>query len=167
MTVHTIPDVRFVISEARSSKRTSVVIAFIKDDAPNCLSGVVLPQLYFDQLRIMRVHIANTVLTVVHKSITGPKFNRRTLQEHLDWKDWLAEEWIQLDNYAKQNMFGAPCTAPNYASTFFWVWLYSIKPYENDQTKVRGVCDGSTRGGKTMIHGVTYAPIPQYIYVRL
>jgi hypothetical protein len=71
----------------------------------------------------MRGHIANTVLAVVHKSIMGPKFNRHTLHQQLDWKDWLAAEWIQLDNYAKQNMFGTPCTVPIDAPIFFWVWL--------------------------------------------
>jgi hypothetical protein len=163
MSVHTIAGVRVVISEARSAKRNSIVIAFTKDDAPNCLSAVGLSQLYFDQLRIMRGHIKNTVLTVFHKAIMGPKFNRRTLQKQLDWKDWLTAEWIQLDNYAKQNMFGTPCTAPIYASIFFWVWLYSIKPHNNDRKKVRGICDRSTHGGKTMVHGATYALTPQHI----
>jgi hypothetical protein len=60
-------------------------------------------------------------------------------------------------------MFGTPCTAPIDASIFFLVWLYSIKPHENNRTKVRGVFDGSTHGGQTMIHGDTYAPTPQQI----
>jgi hypothetical protein len=64
-------------------------------------------------------------------------------------------------------MFGTPCTAPIYASVFFWVWLYLIKPHKNDRNKVRGVCDGYTRGGKTMVHGATYAPTPQKIDVLL
>jgi hypothetical protein len=115
----------------------------------------------------MQGHITNTVLAVVHKTITGPKFNCRTVQKQLDWKDWLEPEWIQLDNYAKQNMFGTPCTAPIDASIFFWVWLHSIKPHENDRKKVRGICDGSTCGGKTMVHGATCAPTPQQIDVHL
>jgi hypothetical protein len=45
--------------------------------------------------------------------------------------------------------------------------LYSTKPHENNRKKVRGVCDGSTRGGKTMIHGATYAPTPHQIDFRL
>jgi hypothetical protein len=90
MTVHTIADVRLIIYEARSAKSTSVVIAFMKDDAPNCLSVVGLPQLYFDQMCIMRGYIDNTVLAVVHKAIMCPKFNRHILQKHLDCKDWLA-----------------------------------------------------------------------------
>jgi hypothetical protein len=47
------------------------------------------------------------------------------------------------------------------ASIFFWVWLYSIKQHEKNRKNVRCVCDGSTRGGQTMIHGATYAPTPQ------
>jgi hypothetical protein len=105
MSVHTISDVGLVISEARAAGHTYIVVVFTKDDAPNCISVVGLPQLYFDQVWIMRGHIDNTVLAVVRKSITGPKFNRRTLQKQLDWNDWFAAERIQLDNYDKQKMF--------------------------------------------------------------
>jgi hypothetical protein len=69
--VHTIADVRLVIYEALSSRISSVVIAFTKDDAQNCISAAGLPQLYFDQFCIMRRHIENTVLAVLHKAITG------------------------------------------------------------------------------------------------
>jgi hypothetical protein len=88
--VHTITDVRLIIYEARSSNRSSNIVTFTKDDAPNCLYVVGLPQLYFSQLQIMRGHIDSTVLTVVHKAFTDPKCNRRTLQKQLDWKDWIA-----------------------------------------------------------------------------
>jgi hypothetical protein len=86
--------VHLVISEARPVNRKSIIVAFTKDYAPNCLSAVGLPQLYFDQLRIMKGHIDNTVINVVHKSIMGPNFNSYTLQTQLDWKDWLVAEWI-------------------------------------------------------------------------
>jgi hypothetical protein len=71
----------------------------------------------------MKGHIANTVLAVVHKAIMAPKFNRHTLHHQPNWKDWLAAEWIQLDNYAKQNMLRPHCNTPTDASIFFWVWL--------------------------------------------
>jgi hypothetical protein len=45
--------------------------------------------------------------------------------------------------------------------------MYSTKPHEKNRKKVRGICDGSTRGGNTMIHGATYAPTTQQIYFRL
>jgi hypothetical protein len=47
--------------------------------------------------------------------------NRRTLQKQLDWNNWLAAEWIQLEKYDKKAMFGAPCTAPVDASVFYWI----------------------------------------------
>jgi hypothetical protein len=100
MSMHTIVDVRLVISQAHSANNQSIIVAFTKDDTPNCLSVVGLPQLYFDQLSITKCHIGITVFDVVHKAITVPKFNCRTQQKKLDWKDW-----IQLDNYDKQLMF--------------------------------------------------------------
>jgi hypothetical protein len=163
MSVYTIADARLAISAAHSDNKQSIIVAFTKDDTPNCLSSVGLPELYFDQLRITKGHIDSTVLVVVHKAITGPKFNHCTLQKQLDWKDWLIAEWIQLDNYDKQSMFGPPCTAPIDASIFFWVWLYSVKPHKNNRKKVRGVCNGSTSVGNTMVHVVTYALMPQQI----
>jgi hypothetical protein len=79
MSLHIIADIGLVISEARAAGLTSIVVLFTKDYAPNCLSAVGLPQLYFDQLRIVRGHMDNTVLAVAHKAIKGPKFNGRTL----------------------------------------------------------------------------------------
>jgi hypothetical protein len=47
------------------------------------------------------------------------------------------------------------------------LWLSLVNPHKNNRKKVRGLCNGSTRGGKTVVHGVTYAPTPQQIYFRL
>jgi hypothetical protein len=141
--VYTISDVHQSIYLARQAAQTSVFILFTKDEANNSLSAVGLTQLYVDQLRVMKAHIAHTVQVVVHKAITGPTFNRRSLQKQSDWPEWRDSEWVQLDNYSKQGIYGTPCTAPIDASIFFWVWLYSIKPHENNRKKVRGVCDGS------------------------
>jgi hypothetical protein len=64
-------------------------------------------------------------------------------------------------------MFGRPCTTSIDASIFLWVWLYSITPHEHNRKKVRGVCDGSTHGGQTMVHGATYDPTPHQIDFRI
>jgi hypothetical protein len=107
------------------------------------------------------------VLADVHKAITGPKFKHRTLQKQLYWKEGLAAEWTKLDNYANQNMCRPPSTA--YIDTYkiFRVWMYSIKPNEKDHNKLRDFCVGSTRGGQTMVHGATNAPVPQQVDVCL
>jgi hypothetical protein len=165
--VHTILDVHQAITLARQAAQTSVIVVFTKDEAKNSLSAIGLTQLYIDQLRVIKAHIAKNFQAVVHKAITDPKFNQRSLQKQPDWPEWRDFKWVQLDNYDKQGMFGTPCTAPIDASIFFWVWLYSIKPHENNCKKVHGVCDGSTRGGQTMIHGATYSPTPQQIDVRI
>jgi hypothetical protein len=121
--VQTISDVHQEISLARQAAQTSVIIVFTKDEAKNILSDVGLPQLYFDQLRVVKAHITHTVQAVVHKAITSPKFNRCNLQKQSDWPEWRDSKWVQLDNYDKQGMFGTPCTAPIDASILFWVWL--------------------------------------------
>jgi hypothetical protein len=140
---------------------------FTKDEAYNSFSAVGLPKLYCDQHRVMKAHIAHTVQEVVHKDITGPKFNRHSLHKQSDYPEWHDSEWFQLDNYDRQGMFGMPCTEPIDAWILFWVWLYSIKVHENNRKKVHGVCDGSTRVGQTMIYGATYAPTSQQINVRI
>jgi hypothetical protein len=104
VSIHTIANVILIISEARLANK-HVIVAFTKDDALSCLLVVGFTQLYFDQLRITKGHIDSTVLTVFHKAIPGPKFNRRTLHKQLYWKYWTTAEWIQLDNYDKQLMF--------------------------------------------------------------
>jgi hypothetical protein len=83
--VHTISDDHQEIALALQTAQTSVVIVFTKDEAKNSLSAVGLPQLYFDELRVMKAHIGRTAKAVVHKSITRPKFNRRSLQKQSDW----------------------------------------------------------------------------------
>jgi hypothetical protein len=62
-------------------------------------------------------------------------------------------------------MFSLPCTAPIDESTVLWVWLYSIKAHEKNRKKVGGVCDGSTHGGQTVVHGANYAPMSRQIGV--
>jgi hypothetical protein len=44
ISIHTIADVRLMITEARLANKKSIVVAFRKDDAPNCLFAVRLPQ---------------------------------------------------------------------------------------------------------------------------
>jgi hypothetical protein len=139
--VHTILDFHQAISLARQAAQTYVVIVFTKDEAKNSLYDVGILQLYFDQLRVMRAHIAHTVQAMEHKAITGPIFNRHSLQKQSDWPEWRESEWVQLDIYDKQGMFDTPCTTPIDASIFFWVWLYSIKLHKNNRKKVRGVCE--------------------------
>jgi hypothetical protein len=96
--VDTISDICGAIAQARQTSQPSIVVVFTKGEATNNVSNVGLPQLYVYQLHVMKEHIAYTVQSVVHKAITVPTCNRHSLQKQL-----------QLDNYAKQVMFGPYC----------------------------------------------------------
>jgi hypothetical protein len=37
-------------------------------------------------------------------------------------------------------MFGTPCAPPPQAAIFHWVWIYKIKPEDNNRKKARAVC---------------------------
>jgi hypothetical protein len=86
-TVHTISDVHQAIALARQAAQNYVIFVLTKDDAKNSLSAVGLPQLYFDQLCVMKAHIEQTVQAVVHEAITGPTFNCHSLQKQSDWPE--------------------------------------------------------------------------------
>jgi len=166
LAVHSKADISAAIARVRASNRDTAVFTFCKDGAPNSLSNVGLPQLYFDQLRMLNEHIRNAC-AAVRKVATETKLHRRHLKKGPDWPEWQAAEWKQLDNYHKQGMFGIPTSAPALAAIFFWVWIYTIKIHEDNRKKVRGVCDGSTRGGQAQVTGNTYAPTPQQVDFRL
>jgi hypothetical protein len=85
--VDTIADSLQAFAKAQQLDNITVVVALTNDDAPNCLSAVGLPQLYSDQLWVTKRHISHTALAVIHKAITGPKFNRRHLHQQLNWNE--------------------------------------------------------------------------------
>lgn len=44
-----------------------------------------------------------------------------------DWSDWEKFENLQLDQYEKQFMFGAPCKSIKKSTVFNLIWTYLIK----------------------------------------
>jgi len=51
-----------------------------------------------------------------------------------DWEEWKQSEYLQLDQYEEQGMFGAPIDPKTDDPIFYVVWTC--------------VCDGSTRSGQ-------------------
>ena len=89
------------------------------------------PQISFDQFQVIARHhqsaivdkhiyiaineappLTNTVIHVASNTKPPTKLTRRTLQKRDDWNEWEASEFLQLDQYQKQDMFGPPGTAP-------------------------------------------------------
>ena len=44
-----------------------------------------------------------------------------------DWTDWEASEFLQIEQYVKQLMFGDPVQVESQSEVFNMVWSYDIK----------------------------------------
>lgn len=85
-----------------------------------------------------------------------------------DWHLWEATEFLQLQQYADQGMFGDPVPFPHNAPVFRWVWVYVLKHNPTKtRRKARAVCDGSPRAGKAVITGHTFSATPDITDFRL
>jgi hypothetical protein len=71
----------------------------------------------------------------------------------LDWQD---SEFLQLNQYNAQSMFGDPMAAGDDNAIFHLVWTYVIKALDG-RKKARCVCDGSTRSGSVQVLNKTNA----------
>jgi hypothetical protein len=49
------------------------------------------------------------------------------LLKQQDWHNWQDSEFLQLDQYFTQGMFGDPCAVTSDEAVFNLVWTYSIK----------------------------------------
>ncbi len=77
-----------------------------------------------------------------------------TLQDN--WSDWQHSEYLQLDQYDKQGMFGVPVPMKEKDAVFHLVWTYAIKAVDR-RKKARCVCNGSTCSGMVRVLDETYA----------
>jgi hypothetical protein len=84
------------------------------------------------------------------------KLTRGNLLRQDDWDDWQESEFLQLDQYDAQNMFGSPVAVESNAAVFNLVWSYGIKVVDGCK-KARCTCDGSTRSGQVRVLDETYA----------
>jgi hypothetical protein len=84
------------------------------------------------------------------------KLTHGKLLNQEDWSAWHESEYLQLDQYNAQGMFGDPINAKDDAAIFHLVWTYAIKALDG-RKKARCVCDGSTRLGSVQVLDETYA----------
>ena len=93
---------------------------------------------------------------VLNQVTRANQLTRGKLMKQDDWTDWESSEFLQLDQYEKQMMFGTPVTVTSQSSVFNLVWSYDIK-VEDSRKKARCTCDGSTRAGQVRVLDHTYA----------
>ena len=94
------------------------------------------------------------------------KLTRGKLIQMKDWNDWLESEYLQLNQYDRQGMFGDPVAAKKGDAIFHLVWTYNIKAVDG-RKKARCVCDGSTRSGQVRVLAETYANCVEQTSARL
>jgi hypothetical protein len=122
--VHTIEDVQNAIATLRQTTCHTARFTFTHDEIRTNLTAAGVPQLYFDQLNHIRHHLEDI------RSPKAHKLTRRTLAGAVDWPEWEASEYKQLNQFAQQGMFAYPIPTPPNASIFNWVWTYNVKTDE-------------------------------------
>ena len=94
------------------------------------------------------------------------KLTRGKLLRQEDWNDWQESEFLQLNQYDAQNMFGSPVAVESTEAVFNLVWSYGIKAVDG-RKKARCTCDGSTRSGQVRVLDETYANCVDQTSARL
>jgi hypothetical protein len=56
---------------------------------------------------------------------------RDNLLQQDDWLDWQSSEYLQLDQYDAQGMFGTPIPISQEDAVFYLVWTYAIKAVDD------------------------------------
>ena len=103
---------------------------------------------------------------VVNCITKAMKLTRGKLLQQSDWNDWQESEYLQLNQYNSQGMFGDPVDTKEGDAIFHLVWTYNIKAVDG-RKKARCVCDGSTRSGNVLILAETYANCVEQTSARL
>jgi hypothetical protein len=72
-----------------------------------------------------------------------------------NWCNWQALEFLQLDQYNAQTMFGLSVAVESTEAVFNLIWLYGIKAVDGCK-KAQCTCDGSPRSGQVWVLDKTY-----------
>jgi hypothetical protein len=98
-----------------------------------------------DGLRVLRARAYDIVESGdVRQYVTRVmRLTRGKLLKQADWADWQNSEFLQLDQYDAQGMFGDPVAVEKDDAVFYLVWTYGVKTLDG-RKKARCVCDGSS-----------------------
>ncbi len=111
-----------------------------------------------DGLRVLRTHKYDIVESGdVRQYVTCiMQLTHGKLLQQDDWSNWQESEYLQLDQYNAQGMFGNPIAVDKEDAVFFLMWTYGVKAL-NGRKKACCVCDGSSRSGSVKVLDKTYA----------
>ena len=157
----------------KDCEHKTITLQIIPSKPTNIHPDTGLPQLNFDQF----IHIANIHQNIIQDStsiflheeiddfqnivvnkLAKNTFTRSQLLKRTDWSDWEQSEFLQLDQYEQQNMFGDPGPLPTDSSDFSvlpMIWVYLIKT--DGRKKARCVANGAPHLKGTITLAATYA----------
>ena len=156
-----------------NSTNKTFTLKFIQPKPTDIHEDTGLPQLNFDQFLNVAAHHQN-ILTDNLKVIVDAEIDhddqihinkmvknaltRAKLLKQPDWSKWEQSEFLQLDQYERQNMFGRPGPIPDDVpnpSILPMIWVYIIKV--DGRYKARCVANGAPHLKGSLTLAQTYA----------
>ncbi len=110
----------------------------MSSDLCDGLTSEGIPQLSLDQMNprhFFHANLDHTISPRIFKTWDGgvlqyvahtTKLTRGFLMKQSDWGDWQQAEYLQLDQYDLQHMFGDPAVVSDNSSVFNLVWTNAI-----------------------------------------
>jgi hypothetical protein len=83
------------------------------------------------------------------------------------WNEWHQSEYLQLDQYNSQGMFGDPTAITSDDAIFHLVWTYNKPLIADGWKKALCVCDGSSLSGHVKVLDKKYANCVNQTSARL
>ena len=161
--VQTADDVIKAIAKARLDKLLTLKITFSTIVSQALHPQLGIPQLYHDQMNIIRQHLSNMNYDPppnhaphISQMKKCPKLTCRVLLQQDDWPNWKASEFKQLDQYETQQTFGPPQTLPPGANILNLLWTYLIKDCRTK--KACCICNSSPKFQGSVTMAEMYAP---------
>ena len=182
--VTSIADVTSALHALPTNTRGTCTILVSASEIRDGLTHEGIPQITLDQLNPRHFfrtmpstgYPSNNMLTymigqswdggVLQYITRSHKLTRGILLKQDDWNEWQQSEFLQLDQYELQGMFGTPVLVKDGNAVFNLVWTYAVKEVDG-RKKARCTCDGSTRGGQVRVMDYTYANSPDHTCSRL
>jgi hypothetical protein len=84
------------------------------------------------------------------------RLTRFKLLKRQDWMEWQDLEFLQLNQYNAQGMFGQPTLVNDDAAVFYTVWIYNVKSLVHCK-KACCIYNGSPCAGEAIILDEMYA----------
>jgi hypothetical protein len=176
MLVQTTQDVERALKMAKMRGDDKCRITLAHPEIKEGLTSQGIPQLHIDQFNPRYILNLDHLVHQEHiyqasggGGVFQCSFNNLTrgkLLKQDDWADWQNSEWLQLDQYYSQFMFGDPVKVKDRSNVFFLVWTYTIKDVDG-RKKARCACDGYSRGGKVRVLDYTHSNCIDHVASRM